>query len=204
MQVFEIEPQGFAANSYLVTKDNKRAIAIDPAQPRIGEEARRLGLQVETVLLTHGHFDHIGGCAALRAAGAKVGCLAGEEDTALFHNLGEAHGVRIPPFVIDFVFHGGEELFLAGLKIKVLKTPGHTSGSACFLAEDQTEAALFTGDTLFAGTVGRTDLPTGSMPALLRSLKELSALEFEGTIYPGHGAASTLKYEKTYNGWLKC
>ena len=79
MQVYKIYPSGFAANSYLVTADGKNALCIDPAQPGIADEVKKLGLTVSHVLLTHGHFDHIGGAASLQKAGAKVGCLFGEE-----------------------------------------------------------------------------------------------------------------------------
>ena len=86
INVIKIEPVGFASNSYLVTADGKNAVAIDPAQPRVLEEAVRRGLKIKYVLLTHGHFDHIGGCAALRCDGAKIGCLEEERETALGKN----------------------------------------------------------------------------------------------------------------------
>ncbi len=200
MRVEKIFPRGFASNSYLVTADGASAVAIDPAQPRVGEEAARRGLKVAFVLLTHGHFDHIGGCAALQAAGAKIGCLAGEEDLARFHHLGrELGGVSIPPFGIDFTFSDGETLDLCGISFRVLATPGHTAGSCCFLAGD----ALFTGDTLFCGDVGRTDLPTGNAARLAGSLRLLSSLGKDYHIYPGHGEDTSLFYEKTHNGWLE-
>ncbi|MGN0822684.1 MAG: MBL fold metallo-hydrolase, partial [Candidatus Gallimonas sp.] len=97
--VHKIYPAGFAANCYLLTADGKRAVAIDPAQPRVQELARRAGLNVEFVLLTHGHFDHIGGCAALRESGARIGCLDAEKALALGKdNLSEAFGVPVSAF----------------------------------------------------------------------------------------------------------
>lgn len=200
MQVFKIYPIGFASNSYLLTADGKNALCIDPAQPRILDEAKKRGLTVSHVLLTHGHFDHIGGVAALQKAGAKVGCLAGEERLALYNNLADAFGEEeVETFKIDFTFKDGEELTLAGIKIKVIATAGHTAGGACYLIEND----LFTGDTLFEGGVGRSDLPTGSGAELTKSVKKLYALEGDYAVYAGHGEDTTLDYERKYNGVIR-
>ncbi len=204
MKIIKLFPEGFAANTYFVTKDGEQALVIDPAQPRVMGEAERLGLKIGYVLLTHGHFDHIGGCAALRSAGAQVGCCKTEEPLALRHHLGNEFGVAVSPFSVDFTVRDGEELELLGLHIKVLATPGHTAGSVCYLFTDGDSRALFTGDTLFRGEVGRTDLPTGSGRALEESLKKLCALPFDAPVYAGHGDNSTLGYEKTHNRYLKC
>ena len=151
MQVIKISPKVFASNCYLLTSDGKNAVAIDPSLPDIFDEAARRDLVVRYVLLTHGHFDHIGGCAALQAAGAKVGCMEQERALALGKdNMGEHFGYMVPPFSVDFTFSDGETLALCGMQIGVLATPGHTAGSCCFLCE----GALLTGDTLFCETVG--------------------------------------------------
>ena len=127
MTIHKIYPEGFASNCYLLTADGKTAVAIDPAQPRILREAEARGLQVTFVLLTHGHFDHIGGCAALQSAGAKIGCSETEKPLALGKdNLGEAHGAPVPAFSVDFTVRGGEELRLCGIDFRVIATPGHT------------------------------------------------------------------------------
>lgn len=200
MTIHKILPQGFAANCYLLTADGKTAVAIDPAQPRILEEAEKLGLEVRFVLLTHGHFDHIGGCAALQQAGAKVGCLETETSLVLGKdNLAEKHGLVVPAFTIDFTFRDGETFSSCGIQLKAIATPGHTAGGACYLAEN----ALFTGDTLFKGTVGRTDLPTGSTTDLTASVKKLYALEGDCTVYAGHGEDSTLESERKNNGYIR-
>ena len=201
MQIFKIYPQGFAANSYLLTQDGVHAVAIDPAQPRILDEAQKRALKVTHVLLTHGHFDHIGGVAALQAAGATVGCSQAEEALVLGKdNMAAQFGAYVPAFRVDFTFRGGETLELCGMRLLVIATLGHTAGSVCFLADGK----LFTGDTLFAGSVGRTDLPTGSGAQLTASVKALYALEGDFPVYPGHGEDTTLGYERRNNGWIRC
>ena len=201
MQVYKIYPRGFASNSYLLTEDGKRAVCIDPAQPRVLNEVKKLGLTVTHVLLTHGHFDHIGGIAALQAEGAKVGCLSGEERLAIADNLSESlgEGLEIPSFFIDFTLKDGEIMELADLQIKVIATPGHTAGSACYLVANY----VFTGDTLFQGSVGRCDLPTGSMSKLTASVKKLYALNGDYTVCAGHGEDTTLENERKYNGVVR-
>ena len=196
--IHKIFPAGFASNSYLLTADGKNAVAVDPSQPRVLEEAARRGLTVSHVLLTHGHFDHIGGCAALQAAGARIGCLKEEASLALGpRNMGEAFGMPVPPFTVDFTFEEGETLGLCGIAFSVLATPGHTAGSACFLADGH----LFSGDTLFFESVGRTDLPTGSARSLEHSVKRLYTLP-DCPVHPGHGEDTTLAHERAYNPYI--
>ncbi len=200
MQVYKIYPVGFAANCYLITADGKTAVAIDPAQPRIAEEAARRGLSVRYALFTHGHFDHIGGAAQLQRAGAKIGCLNEEKTLVLGKdNLAEKHGLVLPPFTVDFTFSDGETLELCGLGVAVIATPGHTAGGACFLIGNR----LFTGDTLFQGSVGRCDLPTGNGADLERSVKKLYALEGDYTVYTGHGEDTTLETERKFNAFIR-
>lgn len=200
MKVYTISPRGFAANAYLITADEKTALCIDPAQPSILSEAEKRGLQVKYVLLTHGHFDHIGGVSALQQAGAKAGCLDKEQPLVLGkENLAEAFGVSVPPFSVDFTLKDGEKTELCGISVSVLATPGHTAGSCCYLIGEN----LFTGDTLFAGSVGRTDFPTGSFRELEKSVKKLYALAGNYKIYAGHGEETTLEHERKFNGYIK-
>jgi len=200
IRITKISPVGFASNSYLLTADGREAVVIDPAQPRVFEEAEKLGLQVKYVLLTHGHFDHVGGCAAFAQHGAEIGCLRGEEKLARgANNLARQNGVPLQPFSVAFTVEDGQELSLCGMSIQVIATPGHTSHSACYLVGD----ALFSGDTLFLGCVGRWDLPTGDGNALENSVRKLYSLSGDYTVYPGHGENTTLERERRTNGVIR-
>ena len=201
-KIYKIYPIGFAANSYLITADGNSAVAVDPAQPRILDEAKKRGLEVKYVLLTHGHFDHIGGCAALQAAGAKVGCLEAERALATGkNNLAEEFGVPMSAFTVDFTFRDGDQLDLCGIHVRVVATPGHTAGGCCYYIP--AEHVLISGDTLFHASIGRTDLPTGSSSQLVRSVREkLMVLPEETKVYPGHMEETTIGYEKKYNPFV--
>ncbi|MDE6059621.1 MAG: MBL fold metallo-hydrolase [Clostridia bacterium] len=200
MTIYKIFPEGFAANSYILTADGKRAVVIDPAQPRILDAVKKRGLEVRFVLLTHGHYDHIGGCAALQEAGAKVGCLETEVPLVLGKdNMAREGGVTIAPFKIDFTLKDGEIFNKCGIRARVIATPGHTAGSACFLCGTD----LFTGDTLLYECVGRTDLPTGNAEQLRASVKKLYALKGDATIFAGHGEESNLDYEREHNLYIR-
>ena len=204
MQSYKIYPVGFAANSYLVTADGRSAVCIDPAQPRIAQEAERRGLSVTHVLLTHGHFDHTGGAHALQERGAKVGCLKGEEVIVPDAELAAAFGAYAPgrsrAFISTSPSATGRCFRSPGLPSASSPTPGHTAGGASFLIGDR----LYSGDTLFAGDIGRSDLPTGSGAQLVASVKKLYALEGDYTVCPGHGEDTTLEYERRHNGWVRC
>ncbi len=202
MQIIKIYPRGFASNSYLVTADGKTAVCIDPSQERVLDEAKKRGLTIIYVLLTHGHFDHIGGCALLQKQGAKIGCLDKESDYVtgdLNRSLSLSFGESFPPFTVDFTVRDGEEFTLCDVPFKAIATPGHTAGSACFLSGE----SMFVGDTLFYESVGRVDLPTGSATALTGSVKKLYAMEGDYTLYSGHGEETTLEHERKYNGFIR-
>ncbi len=200
-EVIKIYPVGFGANCFLLTADGKNAVAIDPAQPRVLREAQKRGLNVQVVLLTHSHADHIAGVAALQRAGARVGCLEEEKELILGETnrrLSRMLGIEVEPFTVDFTLRDGEINDFCGMKIKTLATAGHTVGGCCYLWEDK----LFSGDTLFYENIGRVDLPTGSGGELLKSLQKLRNLEGDYTVYTGHGEETTLSHERTHNGYM--
>lgn len=199
MKIHKIYPYGFAANSYAVTADDKTCVLIDCAQERVLEKCISSGLKPEYVLLTHCHYDHIGGCGALYKAGAKIICGKDEKDL-IFSDDNRAifHDITIPSFDIYKTVKDGEELNLCGINFKVIATPGHTRGGVCYLAG----SSLFTGDTLFFESVGRTDFATGSSSQLVASVKKLYALEGDYNVYCGHGENTTLNHERAFNPYI--
>lgn len=200
LRIHKILPVGFAANCYLVTQDGKNAVAIDPAQERIVAEAEKRGLTIKAVLLTHGHYDHVGGCFALSGAGVPIYCAKAEEE--LVHGVDSLyvkHGAPMPDFKTEATLTDGQTINLCGIQINVIATPGHTAGGLTF----QIENNLFTGDTLFRGTVGRTDFHTSDADAMVRSVKKLYALPGDYTVYAGHGEDSRLSFERRYNYFVR-
>ena len=200
IKVYTIFPLGFASNTYAVTADGKNCILIDCAQPRVLSECEKLGLTPKAVLLTHGHYDHIGGCGALYGAGAHIYC--GEKEKNLIFsddNRAIFHGITIPEFAIYATVKDGDELDLCGMKILVIETAGHTAGGVCYTIED----CLFSGDTLFYNSVGRPDLATGNSAELVKSVKKLYALEGDYTVYAGHGEKTSLSRERLCNPYVR-
>ena len=204
MQIITIFPRGFGANTYVLTQDNKTAVVIDPSQPRVQEELQKRGLKATHVLLTHCHFDHVGGVSALQSAGAKVFCSEKEKPLiGTRADLFETFGATREPYTIDETLQDNETRELCGIKIQALFTAGHTAGSICYLVQDETGVKhLFTGDTLFCDSIGRTDFPTGDISALRSSLRRLRALQGDMPIYAGHNEETTLDRERKYNPFL--
>ncbi len=158
------------------------------------------------VVLTHGHADHIRGVALLRDKfpGIKVYIhrLDTEMLTGAVSNLSLMEGIRFSTEPADFVLEEGDVVEQAGIKLKVLHTPGHTPGGICLYSEE--EGIVFSGDTLFCAGVGRTDFPGGSMTRLIKSIREkLLGLPDETVVYPGHGPVTTIAQEKANNPYLQ-
>jgi hydroxyacylglutathione hydrolase len=197
-----------AENCYVVARSGSdRAVVIDPGDeaPRLIEAIDRLGLQIDAILLTHTHFDHVGAVAPLAAhTKAPVWCPELER-----HVLADIDAyVPWPGFgpfenyEADHLLSGGETLQLAGLEIDVLFTPGHSPGHVTFaLAAD---LALFSGDVLFQGSIGRTDFPGGDLDVLLASIALLlDRYPDPTTVYPGHMGLTTLAAERLHNPFLR-
>ncbi len=174
------------------------ALVIDPAdEPEVILEALA-GQQVEAVVLTHGHFDHLGAVAeVVKATGAPL--LVHEADaediTTAFGTGGALFGFDVSSPPATRVLAEGDLVTAGGVALTVLHTPGHTPGSICLQAGEH----LFSGDTLFAGSIGRTDFRGGSMPDMRRSIARLAALPNEVRVYPGHGPESTIGRERRVN-----
>ena len=205
MEIITIYPRGFGANTYVLTEDGRTAIVIDPAQTRVESELIKRGLSPACVLLTHCHFDHVGGVPALQSGGAKVLCSDVEKtlvNTSV--DLYDMFGAPRVPYRVDETFTDGEEKNFIGIRVKMLLTPGHTKGSACYLITAKDGGRyLFTGDTLFADSIGRTDFPTGNIGDMRASLRKLSALEGDYPIYAGHNEPTTLEKERKTNPFMQ-
>ena len=190
------------ANNYLVIDENaKEAILIDCSDyiQEVVDYVKENALKVKYILLTHGHFDHVLGINRMKKAlNTKVYVHEGDKEQVLqtrevmtMFGL-PTDGVENP--VIDGTLP--DDLALGGQKIQVIETPGHTPGGVCYLIGEN----LFSGDTLFQGTIGRTDLPQGSFQQIKHSVKDiLFALDDNIKVYPGHSGASTIGYEKKFN-----
>lgn len=204
MKIITIPPRGFGSNTYVLTQDEKTAVVIDPSQPRVQEELTKRGLTAKYVLLTHCHFDHVGGVTALQKSGAKVLCSETEKTLiGTRADLFEAFGAPREPYTIDETLKDKETREFCGMQVQTLCTPGHTSGSVCYLVQDETgKKHLFTGDTLFSDSIGRTDFPTGDISALRSSLRRLCSLQGDMPVYAGHNEATSLETERKYNPFL--
>jgi hydroxyacylglutathione hydrolase len=195
-------------NTFVLRRDGgDKALIVDPGDeaPRILEVVRETGAEVEAILLTHTHFDHVGAVADVaRATNAPVYCpelevpiLADINRYMRFPGLGPFES-----YDADETVAGGERLELAGLAIDVIFVPGHSPGHVAYsIAAEQ---VVFSGDVLFQGSVGRTDLPGGDWPTLLASIGRLvDTLEPETTVYPGHMGITTLERELRSNPFLR-
>ena len=184
----------YQTNTYILyNEDSKNCLVIDPGyEPhQILRYVNQLNLEIEAILLTHGHFDHVG---AVRALVADFDCdvYLNDRETSMPTMM---TGGKL---YYTHSYDEGDELTLAGLTFRVMATPGHTPGSVCLDFGDH----LFTGDTLFAGSCGRTDLPGGDVKQMRASLSRLSKLEKHCWIHAGHGPGSHPGKEKESNPYL--
>ena len=207
MKVGKVLLPAAAENCYIaINEDTNESIIIDPgsAFERIKSAVESTGTKPVAILLTHGHFDHAGEAASTaKEYGIKVythESTAEELKNPSINLSGDMFG-ESKSYSADVFLKDDEEIDLAGLHIKCLFTPGHTPGGCCFYFPD--EDIVFTGDTLFCGSVGRTDFPGGSMSQLVGSIKsKLMTLSDDTICYPGHNEPTTIGTERIYNPFL--
>ena len=202
---FVIGPVG--TNCYIVRNDDTdECFVTDPAACplELVGHIRKEGLNVKAVLLTHGHFDHIMGLDDfLKEFPVPVYAFSEEKPLLESAELNSSLGMFGRPYTFSGAEYvgDGQILHIAGFEIRVIHTPGHTAGGCCYYIP--AENVLISGDTLFRASVGRTDLPTGSMGDLVRSVREkLFVLPEETKVYPGHMEETTIGYEKKYNPFV--
>jgi len=200
---YELGP--IRTNCYVVRAERsaEEAVVIDPGADAADLllELARTGTRVASILITHAHFDHIGAVADLaEATGAPVYMPAGERDQLERPEaFSGALGVHVRAYTPDHVLGGGELLGLAAIEFETIAVPGHSPAHVAFVAQ----GCVFSGDVLFAGSVGRTDIPGADWDTLLESIRTLfDTLPPETVVYPGHGPETTLGAERARNPFL--
>ncbi len=197
------------ANCYILSDGvSGQGAVIDPGDcsPRLLSAIADAGIRdLSYILLTHGHFDHIEGVAELLTHVPSAKVAIGAADTPALCDprlsLAARYGRPFTPVPADLSLSEGQALTIGRLTLRVLETPGHSPGGVCFY--DEADGVLFSGDTLFCGSAGRTDYWGGDDALLLRSLRRLGGLPGTVTVYPGHGEATTIAREKRYNPYLQ-
>lgn len=193
MQIIRVITGPLEENTYIVSADGSNAVIVDPGDnaPDVIGILRENSLTPQLLLLTHGHFDHTGAITALQQAYGVPVAVHQEDNGLMSGSVPDVQKVR---------FVSGEDILeTAGLRIRVLHTPGHSRGSCCYLIN----AVLFSGDTLFAGSIGRTDFPESDPEAMRISLRILLELPDRTRVFPGHGPETTIEREKQTNPWLR-
>ena len=201
--VYTLPLGDYQTNCYIVcAAESKTCAVIDPGYfpERILSFLADKGLGLDAILLTHGHFDHVGAVKALVEA---TGCRLWMKESDYTQRSNPQNDFLYPIHDCSFCevsfCEEGEKISAGGAVFTVMETPGHTWGSVCYLCED----AIFSGDTLFAGSCGRTDLPGGDYGTIVLSLERLAELQGDYTVYPGHGSTTTLAQERMYNPYMR-
>ena len=204
MKIEKIVEPYFGENMYiLIDEETKKCAVVDPggASDKILNYIKVNSLELEYILLTHGHGDHIGAVNTIKSrTNAKVVAHNDEQELLNDNRKNLSYSMHCGPQELnaDIYVHDKEKLELGNLKLSFIHTPGHTKGSMCIRVNDD----MFTGDTLFAGSIGRTDFYSGDYKQIEKSLKKLSKFEDKVKVHPGHGPSSTLGIEKMSNPYM--
>lgn len=201
MKFFNVLSPEYGTNVYFLVGDDNKAVVIDASDYNLVKSVEKEhAFTVTDCLLTHGHFDHAGGCAKLQKEGVKIHIHKKDADKLLGNgNVGYVFGIEFEKLTPDFTFNGGDVLKINGFEFNVLHTPGHSKGSVCFIIND----ILISGDTLFYESIGRTDFYDGDYDEIMRSIKLLFDLDKDYLVYPGHGRITKLSHEELYNPFLR-
>ena len=207
LEVIRTEKGSYFTNSYIIRDTlSGEAAVIDPGvfDSDYRQLLTSLGIErLKYIFLTHGHFDHICGAVPMKNEFAGEICIHETDEVCLRREdislTASVKGYTLTPGEADTAFSDGAEFMLGDNLIKVMHTPGHTPGSVIFITDEY----IFSGDTLFRGTMGRTDLPGGSTKSIFRSLRAIGQMQGEYTIFPGHGEETSLSYEKRNNRYLR-
>lgn len=204
MKVYRVVVGGLDTNCYLVAAQDGSAAIVDPGRSadKIVAAINEHGLKPQYILLTHGHFDHIGAVEDLKKLyGVPVYVHPADGEMLTDPNKFTKMHANIPPVEggADRFYDDGDTIPLGGSEIKVMHTPGHTPGSVTLIAGRM----LLTGDTLFEGDIGRTDFPGGDKRAMGKSLRKIGMLDGDYTVLPGHDVESTLETERKNNPYLR-
>ena len=192
----------FGSNLYIVSQNNS-AIIIDSSgsanfYQKVQDYIDNNGLDLKAVLLTHGHFDHI---ALGHLYQGKTPIYIHKADSHMLYtdkNYAKMFRYAVKPFKADVLLEGDEQLDFGGIKVQVIHTPGHSPGSVCYVIDNN----IFSGDTLFQGDIGRTDLEGGDYDQIIQSIQKLFLLKGDYNVYPGHGEPTTLRYEQKNNPYV--
>ena len=202
-KVYEFPLGALHTNCYILEGEDKKAVVIDPASStEVLMFLQSKGLTLGTIILTHGHFDHFAGVPELKR---QTGCeiIGAKGDEEMFQSAAKSWANFMPytpfePVYLDRGFEDADEFTACGITFRAMGTPGHTAGCCLLFCED----VIFAGDTIFCGSIGRTDGYSASGGEMRRSLDKIAALDGEYRIYSGHGEHTTLSFEKEYNPYL--